>query len=303
MSETEVLKYQTIPSRQQLTAVTNYFKEFANTKGRVHFTQKHMFEHPIVAAYIKSPSFLNSVLSYLTTQGHIERIATGSRGLPSVWDVSKLLEASEKIPTREELGRTKPLASEMYPVPVPPYSIEVEVIRNETTSAHTGEKTEHKIAPKPAEPIQSTEVDNSAVLSELNEAMSDMLGYLQNLPAEMSGHLRGISDKLQLTDGKAIEKLKSQIEHLEEEKSSFEKEKMDLRKEVQRLSDELEEASSKYQYNTHQIYRQRNLIMDEVDRMISSPSWSIRQNAPALRKSIETKLDEIMKEIGIDIKN
>jgi hypothetical protein len=40
--------------------------------------------------------------------------------------------------------------------------------------------------------------------------------------------------------------------------------------------------------------------MDEVDRMINTPAWTMKQNSVNHRNTIESKLNEIMSEIGID---
>jgi chromosome segregation ATPase len=158
--------------------------------------------------------------------------------------------------------------------------------------------------------------------------MNDIIGYLQTFPAEITGHLNSIANKIEVTDENLIDNLRAQIETLQNEKAAlvtkqedimkevdgfmeeideltraqkdWQKKEMDLSAEVQRLNTQLEEVGRNLNYNKHHIYRQRNFILDEVDRMINAPTWTFKQNSVNHRQTIESKLDEIMNEIGID---
>lgn len=278
-------KYEIIPSQVQLEAVVKYFKTNANSKGRISFTQREMLEHPIIAPLFGSPSYLNGVLQFLAVEKFLEKIEVGSRGLPSVWDVNKLLLHINQVPTKETEGRTRPKRDAQLE------EVEVEVIPT---------KVEVKSPTPPA--TQSIPAHNGQILEQIQSTMSDMLGYLQQLPTDMNAHLRHLSGQLELADPNAVTKLHATIEKQQAEKESLEVEKENLQKEIEGLKAELEEAN-KGTYNKHHIYRQRNLILDEIDRMIASPAWTIRSNATKWRTSIESKLDEIMSEVGIDIES
>lgn len=277
-------KYQVVPSKEQLIAVVEYFKQNMTDKGRIHFTQRKMLEDKSIAKHFRSPSYLNGVNTYLANEGFIDKLDIGSRHTKSVWDVSKLVSDWQQVLTREQVG-TRPTPEKIQ-------NVKVEVI---------SAKQEQKEAPQ-VQPVNNTET-----IKELKGQIGDLIGYLQALPAEIGTNLNRITNKLDLADPSATQRLNEEVKELqglnEELKTSVENvqaEKKDLEDEVQRLKSQLEEVSGKNNINTHQIYRQRNLIMDEVDRLISSPSWQIRQNKVNLRNSVENKLDIIMSEIGID---
>lgn len=286
MSEQKELgKFELVPTVDQLMAVVEYFEKNVTDSGRVHFTQSKMIESPIINAHIKSASYVSGVTTYLANEGFIKKVEIGSRHMQSVWDVSKLLNEWDKVRTRDVTGTAHIVRD----------NVEVEVVRK---------KEETPVA-------KGVSPNNQVVLEQLKHAMDDMMGYLQSLPTEMSTHLRSISDQLELTDKDALDNLKEKYEklekdyeglkgHYEPQITDLQAQKKDLESEVRSLKTELEEVSSKVNYNTTSIYRQRNSIMDEVDRMITGPSWTIRQNGVNIRNSIEQKLDAIMKEIGVE---
>jgi archaellum component FlaC len=293
MTQTKELgKYEIVPTLEQLMAVVEYFEKNSTDMGRINFTQSQMLNNPIIANHFNSPSNLNAVNTYLSNEGFIAKVETGARHLKSTWDVSRLIKEWDKVLTREVVGISRPKRNSNGDI-ILPSNVEVEVVRN-TEPAPAPAAVEKPVAE--VKPPSSNDTDNTQVLNQLKEAMDEMVGYLQNLPVEMSGHLRSISNQLDLTDTNALENLQTEVGQLKAQKK-------DLEDEVQRLKTELEEVSSKTNYNTHQIYRQRNLILDEIDRMITGPSWTIRQNGVTIRNGIEQKLDNIMKEIGIETNN
>jgi hypothetical protein len=305
----ELGKYEVVPTTDQLMAVVEYFEKNATSIGRVNFTQKQMFENPTVSEQVKSPSYLNGINTYLTNEGFIEKVQIGGRHNNSVWDVSKLLKDYDQVLTREKVGTIRPTREEdTGELILPQDKVEIEVVRTPQKEEVVAETVEEKA---PEAPKAERATHNNEVMGQLKDAIDDMMGYLQALPAEMSGHLRGISNQLVLTDETQVAKLQEDYGKLQGEYGNFQvkhenvvnelkAQKKDLEEEVQRLKTELEEVSGKANYNTHAIYRQRNLIMDEVDRMSNAPAWTIKQNKVNYRNSIETKLDTIMKEIGIE---
>lgn len=274
----EGTKYQIIPNREHLRAIVEYFTEFANASGRIHFTQREMHQSNAIGGRVGSPSFMNGVLSYLVDEGFISKVQSGSAGHRSIWDVSLLLAAPEEVKTREVLGgRSKPVRKE-----VSVSDVEIELIKDEEVS-----------------PTPLLSDNNVEVMVLLQKTMADMVGYLQNIPTEMGGHLKEIASKLEAsTDSQALSRLQDVVEKLNAESESFKAEKKDLTNEVQRLKNELEEALSKPNYNIDKIYRQRNSIMDEIDRMLVAPAWTMKQNGMHIRNNIETMLDHIMQEVG-----
>jgi hypothetical protein len=316
MSTTRELgKYEVVPTVEQLMAIVEFFEKHVTDSGRVNFTQNKMIDDPIIDEHFNSPSYLNGVNTYLTNEGFINKVEIGSRHMNSVWDVSKLLKDWENVLTREQLGTSKPVRDENEKLIVPK-DVEVEVVRNESKGIRTEEVnvvTSKVEAPKKKLTYQPPVVpkSNNAVMEELRNAMSDMMGYLQNLPVEMGGHLRQISSQLDLTDETAYINLKKEHEELREKYGNLQvkydntvsrltADKKELEDEVLALQAQVEEASNRPSVNTHQIYRQRNAIMDEVDRMINAPAWSMKQNKVHYRNEIENLLDEIMGEMGIE---
>jgi chromosome segregation ATPase len=312
MTETKELgKYEIIPSRGQLMAIAKYIEQNKDEKGHIDFSTRMLFESSIVSAQFGSISYLNGVITYLMNENWLDRIQMGHAGVPSSWNVNKFLNNLDEIVTREKAGRSRP-KRESYEIKTA-VQPEVEIV--------------HKSPEKSVVETNAT-INNEAILKELKGAMNDIIGYLQSFPAEMSGHLHSIADRIEVTDENLITNLRTQMKSLQDEnaglknkqedimkevdgfmeeiddltneKKNWEKEKMDLTAEVQRLNVQLEEVGRTVNYSKHSIYRQRNLIMDEVDRMVSAPAWTIKQKGIAYRTSIESKLNEIMSEIGID---
>jgi hypothetical protein len=321
MTETKELgKYEIIPSSVQLNAIAEYFRKNQEKDGRIDFTIRMLFESPIAAPHFGSISYLNGVVTYLSNEGWLERLSTGHAGNPSTYNAKSFLDNLPKVVTREKAGRARPIREEYeMKAAVQP---EVEIVRKLTQ--------EDTVETKPVQqtPTPAVTANNADVLRDLKGAMNDIIGYLQSFPAEMSGHLNSIAERIEVTDEKLVEKLRFQIKSLEqdnielqnkndeimkevdgfmeeidaltEEKKSWEQKEMDLTEEVQRLNTQLEEVGRNLNYNKHHVYRQRNLIMDEVDRMINTPAWTMKQNSVNHRNTIESKLNEIMSEIGID---
>ena len=295
MSKTKpVEKYEVVPTLEQLMALVEYFQKYSEKDGNIYLTQKHMLKDPIITPYFGSSSYLNGVNSYLTNEGYINKISIGSRHQRTQWDVSRILNDWDNIPTREDVGHSRPTRDSNNQL----VKTGVEVVRSNKEEPVASEEiipeeVETPDTPSPEPKSESTTQDNREVIHELKQTMSDMMGYLQNLPIEMGGHLQDVSNKLDLADANALTNLQKTNQDLEAQKK-------DLSEEVQRLKTELEEVGGKVNYSKHQVYRQRNLIMDEVDRMINEPAWQIRKNKNIWRQSIEKKMDAIMKEIGID---
>jgi uncharacterized protein YoxC len=313
MTETKELgKYEIIPSEKQLKAIADYMVKYKDNTNEVRFTIRQLLEDPIVAPHFGSISYLNGVVTYLSNEGWLDRTFLGRQGTPSHWNVYKLLSNLGNVTTREKAGRTRPKREEYeMKAAVQP---EVEIVRKLTQEDN-------------AETVILVG-NNNQVLSELKGAMNDIIGYLQTFPAEITGHLNSIANKIEVTDENLIDNLRAQIETLQNEKAAlvtkqedimkevdgfmeeideltraqkdWQKKEMDLSAEVQRLNTQLEEVGRNLNYNKHHIYRQRNFILDEVDRMINAPTWTFKQNSVNHRQTIESKLDEIMNEIGID---
>lgn len=308
----ELGKYEIIPSTAQLHAIRDYIEKNKDENGNIDFSTRTLFESSIVNPYFGSISYLNGVITYLMNEDWLHRTVMGHAGVPSSWNVNKFLSNQENILTREKAGRSRPKreAIEMKATVQP----EVEIIRKQLNE----------------EEPEATAVSgsNAAVMNELKDAMSGIMDYLQNLPQEIGGHLSSIANKLESTDENLVNNLRTEIQGLKSEKillenkqedilkevdgfmeeidtltnekKEWEKKEMDLTNEVQRLNTQLEEVGRNSNYSKHAIYRQRNMIMDEVDRMINAPAWTMKQNSVAYRTSVETKLNEIMSEIGID---
>lgn len=275
---TKVLgKYEIIPTTEQLMAVVEYFEKQADEAGNITFTQREMFEDPIVSAHYKSPSFLNGVNTYLTNEGYMDKIEVGTGRLKSHWNVAKLLKEWDKVKTREVLGVARPARSKKKTVA--PKDVAIEVAITEP-------------APAPAADNPNTEV-----LAELRSTMEEMAGFLQKLPSEMGGHLSTISSKLDLVDSEALSKLQAENESL---RAELAQKKEDFESEVQGLKTELEVVSSKSNYSIHSIYRQCNSVLDDVNKMIEGPAWAVKTNGPQIRKEIKDKLFAMMKELGVD---
>ncbi|MDK2600552.1 hypothetical protein QO179_23955 [Bacillus stercoris] len=279
MVETNSLKkYEIIPYRKQFNAIISFFKKFSDENGVVTFTHQQMFSDSIIKNEFSSLSYMSATLAYLSNEGYIKDLQVGSRHLPSICDVSKLLSEAKNIKTREELGYRKP--------------------KREWTEESSDDKVEIQVVKKVKEDTnhdtnQEQLSSNEEVLAEISNTVKDMTDYLKSLPSEFASTLNDLTGKLNLVDSNAISRLQDVIEGLN-------KEKMDLQEEVQKVNAKLEEANQQGNYNKDDIYRQRNLMLDEIDRISTASSWELRKMQPHFRTYFIQKLNAIMEAIGLD---
>jgi hypothetical protein len=259
------------PSEKVLKFAVDYFKDLADKQcklvkreyGIVEFMyrdiQTEVKEDSDIPIKLNKTQIVE-IMKWLRTNGYAKQLRIGRHKTPSLWDVRNLL---EKPPLKGEPD----LDDDEEP------KFEVQFVKDPVES--TDEITEYKVDKK----------DNNIVLTQINESINDMVSYLQTLPTEMMSELKGLSKNLELADHDVIMQLT--------------KDKEDLKEEVSILKEELEKAQSTPDYSEHYIYRQRNLILDEVQRILHGPAWSIRQNKEHYNNSITEKIDNIMGHLDI----
>lgn len=152
---------------------------------------------------------------------------------------------------------------------------------NNLISPNQTEQPELEVVDHSSSELNHTEdsISNDELLKQIHNSISDMIGYLQTLPIEMGGHLKHLTEKLDAT--------------------AFEQQKKQLETRISTLEFELEQAKKSH-YSEHTIVRQNNLILDEVERMLTIPAWQLNKNKQHYRQSITEKLDRIMHELKID---
>jgi hypothetical protein len=266
----------TTPTKDRLEAFHMFFKELADKQhnylkrpyGTVELMYKEMVEDEKIP--FERTNYISNIMTELQAKGLVERLRKGSRNFPSLWDVSKFIEQGPegyyKLNPQAEFAASNETVEEQP-------KFEVELVKDEVREPE--ERAEYVV----------TKQDNRAVIEEINTNILGMISYLRDLPSEMTSQLNTLSNKLELADHNVILELT--------------KEKEDLKEEVSQLKEELERASATPDYSEHYIYRQRNLILDEVQRMLHAPAWSVRQNKDHYTNSIIEKLDNIMSHLGI----
>jgi len=269
-------KFEFVPTKEQLHILVTYFKKHADKNGVVNATQRQMLEDPSVRSIANSPAYLTGFTTYFQNEGWITRLQTDSHH-KTAWDVNNILKNPEKVLTKEVVGLLKPRRDENNELIV---KAKVEVVKeSEATQVE-------------ADSIEEVSSEQINVMESLRSAVTDMQAYLQQLPEEMGGHLTKLSNKLDSTNPAIIKNLRQANVELLDEKNNLEKE-------VKSLKAELEEASGKENYSRDAIYRQRNFILDEVDRALNLPAWNIKHNKNNIRNTIEKHLDNIMRELQI----
>lgn len=283
------------PSKKVLSYVIEYFRGLADKQhkslkrqyGIVEFMYKNLEEYSREQEGVDriiTKSEIVYVMKWLREKGFAQRLQVGKHKNPSVWDVRNLLaeppiEGEPDIDEDESDDYAKNVTKENQIVftkiaskVAPPADFKIDLV-DEIKEPET--KVEYKVQKK----------DNSIVLSQINESINDMIGYLQTLPTEMMSELNSFTKDLEYVDHNIVLQLT--------------KEKEDLKEQVSQLKTELERASATPDYSEHYIYRQRNLILDEVQRMLHAPAWSVRQNKDHYQNSIVEKLDNIMDHLNI----
>ena len=269
--------YVITPRKEQLEALRSYFAELAQQQGNdgtVEFTHQSVMEAE-PGKYIKSMSYVSSLMSFLEDQGLAKRLRRGTSVAPNKWDVANFLKQGV------------PSGLKSVSEPIGPHKHVVDVKDGEKqTQLKINLTSEQPIKVEEPAPVP-TQQNNAGAIAQLQSSITEMTGYLEALPKDIISELRRLSQGLEYADHDIITQLT--------------KEKKDLEDEVTSLKQELEQtkASVSPSYSEHHIYRQRNLILDEVHRMLNTPAWKARQNKQHYIGSITEKLDKIMTELNI----
>ena len=238
-------------------------KEDGRDYGVIEFTYKDLSDfHEDIP---NTTSYISGIMNWLKAQGYIRQVRRGTAGRPSVWDVNNILnDTPDPTVQSEEKKEEKPKRRRKAKRP----KIRVEV-----------GKTEEKPEKQPGK--------NQEILNQIHQDIQNMIGFLRQLPGEMIGHLEKLSGQLQKVDDGTYDELREENE--------------ELRQEIDRLKKRIEYLmeSANVTYNKHKIYRLRNMILDEFERVLVEPSWTLKKNSDYHRRFIQEKLDEIMDELGI----
>lgn len=283
-------KFFVIPSADQLVTLVDFYQKIADRKGIVSYKQKDVIDSKQLHPYIASMTAFNGIVSYLRAEGFVEKLnGLGGRGRGTVLQVSNLLENWDKVPTKESRNKGTRVKEE-----VPRNSQErvlVEVLAENVTIKKEGKTVERQDSPKSK---------NDEILVTLNNSILDMITYLKEMPLEMSGHLYKISNQLELTDPEVVSKLQADKEALAQKlatvKIELSAEKQESGKIIADLKEQLEKASHKpidiTMTELHAI-----AVLDEVDRILSVPGWTLLSNGPSYREKIKVILDEMIADL------
>lgn len=272
------------PRKEQLESLQRYFKEEMKKQnheqpGYVAFTYQGIMDAE-PGKYLKSMSYISTLLNFLSDKGLATRIRKGHSAQPNLWDVSKFLE--EGVP-EGVASISDPIGPRGSTIAVengkPKHQIKIDVVAPEAPVNEVKEEQMELAAP--------AEDQNKEAIANLQGSIREMIGFVESLPKDITSELRALSESLTLTDPDVLENLKKENERLQGE--------------LNHTREQLEEANKNAspKYSEHYIYRQRNLILDDVNRIMTSPAWSIRQNKNHYITSITTKLDNMMKELKI----
>lgn len=278
------------PRKEQLESLQRYFKEEMKKQnheqpGYVAFTYQGIMDAE-PGKYLKSMSYISTLLNFLADKGLATRIRKGHSAQPNLWDVSKFLE--EGVP-EGMASISDPIGPRGSVIAVengkPKHQMKIEVAKPEAPVVQEEQMEMKAEVEEPAD--QSAPEQNKEAIANLQGSIREMIGFVESLPKDITSELRALSDSLTLADPAIVDELKKENERLQGE----------LKYTREQLEEAVKNASPNY--SEHYIYRQRNLILDDVNRIMTSPAWSIRQNKNHYVNSITTKLDNMMKELKI----
>lgn len=294
--ETEIKNaYSIIPSKDQVEALHSYFKMIADRQcpalkreyGVIEFIQKDLLKDAMIGRVIGSQSYLSSTMTYLQSEGFIKRLRRSSPAAPALWDVSKFIKDEGSVVTKEDLGMN-PYYRRNKNFP----DVEIEVVSKE-------DKPMEKIQEPQVEQVESepteTPADNTAVLMDINENVSDMIGHLQQLPIAFNSIMKELTSKLTLLDPNVIAKLEEEKQHLSAKVTELEAE---LATANQKLAEKPTEVIVQPDYNKQYIETQCNGIDSKMADILNAP-WKIGKNKESYKQAISIRLENIKKHLGI----
>ena len=285
-------KFFVIPSADQLVTLVDFYQQITDKDGVVSYKQKEVIDAKKLHPYIASMTALNGIVSYLRNEGYVEKLnGLGGRGRGTTLQVSNLLENWDKVPTKE--SRNKGTRAKEELPRSPQERVVVEVLPQNITVKKEQKPVERQNNPKVMN-------KNDEILVTLNNSILDMITYLREMPSEMSGHLYNISNQLELTDPEIVNKLQADKEALAQKlaavKIELSAEKQEKEKAIADLQKQLESASNK-PIDTTMTELHAIAVLDEVDRILSVPGWTLLSNGPSYREKIKVILDEMIADL------
>lgn len=154
--------------------------------------------------------------------------------------------------------------------------------------------------------VEDTQVkDNETTINAIREAIEEMTEYLRVLPDQMVAHLNELSSDLDLASGGKTTELQAELDKVQEQVRDLNKQLEQANIERSQLAFDLKikekevEQRREVTIDKDSVVRNKHQIIDEVERFIAAEDWKRRNMTDNFRATILTKLDTIMKEVGI----
>jgi hypothetical protein len=236
-------------------------------------------------------SDVSTCLNTLDTKGTIKKVRRGTSGTPSRWDVSEFIANDTAAPVELQVEKTK------ESVPAPKEIVTEEPVFT-TQLAPVSEPVTETTTEVVAEDTRTDE--ETVTIGEVRETVRGMAEYLAETQREMIHELNRMVSRLTIVDPERVDALQAEILDIGIERDKLVTENRRLTTEAEAARAEADKKEPEVNINKHVIYRNRNQIMDEMERWINIPGWQKQSKAEHFRKTISAKLAEIMREAGVE---
>jgi hypothetical protein len=228
----------------------------------------------------KYPSAVSTILTSLMDQKLVERTRRGSSKYLSRWNVADFISVDIVVEEEAQVVAALPAPQEVVEEPV--FTIQ---------PAPQATITE----------IESVSSEEQAVtIGEVRETVRGMAEFLVETQKDMISHLNNMVAKLTLTDPERLAQVENSLLETMIESDQLKAEIRRLQGEVESARNEAANKPEQRRINKHIVLRNQNQILDELERWINTPGWQKQSKAEYFRKAINTKLNEIMREVGVE---
>lgn len=286
-------------AEKDLERLTQVFRTFAAAQAENGEDGFIEFNHDQIMAtdsHFTGRPQISIAITTLKDRGLIRMERRGAPGILSKWDVRPLLNGGTSTVVPQTPVGPLPESSDVY--------FQSDAVVEEVT-ATVEEQTKASVKIPVAE--------NGQKLDLIQSSLVEMISFIRQLPEQMVGHLQDLSKDLDMADARKVNALIDHNAQLQKEVSdaseqleikSIELDERDaaiaaLNAQVQELKTKLELGSER-QIRTHYVVRCINKVRDEFERFASAEPWKQRNMGENSRRTIDSALREILRELGTD---
>lgn len=279
-------------------------KKYGSTYNHFTFTYQDVMNES--DGRFTFPSDVSSILKTFQAAGYVTSLRKGTNGVKSEFDIQKLMIAepiridatgSEIImgqKVRKENKYYTPKSKNIKPTSIEPTPIEPE-------STYTFEVTEEADTHAHIEAVEVIDIVTPVAKvshEEFRNEIREMVSFMQSIPKQMVGSLTEMMTQLDAQDPAYVAELESTLDATIRERDDARKQLQDMDFQLIVLKEKLRTSSSLSDIDTHEIYRIRNSILDEMERYIYLPGWKKQTSTEKFRKEITSKLDAMLQKIA-----